>query len=562
MVIATVLYAAMQTIITLLFSGALWISQKILDSSITVFSEGDNIIQNFINLLPFPETLNISGIIFGIADALLILIFAVTMIKSYTSAFTGESSSNALQIIMRCTITLLLSKLIFGSNVLGFNGLLGYFGQWFGTVLSNVSPSISTETLAGVSFGVDLDVATYIGQLVLAGALMASVIGAAISYLERILSFAVSVIFGPIFITLNASSETSDTCKQWILSLFTQFAAILLSLVMWSLFMNKVNSLPRIITDSGTYIFDLAVAIVLLNLMKNSEKIFSAFGLRTMPNTDSARSILAGFGALGAGLMLTRTASTFIGRGHSSGAVAGSVRETGRDNLFENGNLSSADNSVGAKSWAYAKSWNPLIGNKSTRGLSASQNKAIDAINVSMKDAEVGSSLQNISSATVNEAIRGIDGAQGFNYESSELIKANVGQVEGIVGDATYINRNGEVDAIGKYFMPTANYDSSSMVAGTSVEMGDDKSWVLTGESQIIDNSGSRAYQIKAPEPMNVHVESISENIKFEPSSAGAQYDNIFSNDLPKQEPKAIEKESIFAPSDEIAKQFASGNKG
>ena len=50
MVIATVLYAAMQTIITLLFSGALWISQKILDSSITVFSEGDNIIQNFINL--------------------------------------------------------------------------------------------------------------------------------------------------------------------------------------------------------------------------------------------------------------------------------------------------------------------------------------------------------------------------------------------------------------------------------------------------------------------------------------------------------------------------------
>ena len=113
MVIATVLYAAMQTIITLLFSGALWISQKILDSSITIFSEGDNIIQNFINILPFPETLNISGIIFGIADALLILIFAVTMIKSYSSAFTGESSPNALQFVFRCRLTLLLSKLIF-----------------------------------------------------------------------------------------------------------------------------------------------------------------------------------------------------------------------------------------------------------------------------------------------------------------------------------------------------------------------------------------------------------------------------------------------------------------
>jgi len=562
MVIATVLYAAMQTIITLLFSGALWISQKILDSSITIFSEGDNIIQNFINILPFPETLNISGIIFGIADALLILIFAVTMIKSYSSAFTGDSSPNALQIVFRCTITLLLSKLIFGSSLLGFNGLLGYVGEWFGTILANVSPSISSEVLSGVSFGVDLDVATYIGQLVLAAGLMASVIGAAISYLERILSFAVSVIFGPIFITLNASSETSETCKNWIFSLFTQFGAILLSLVMWSLFMNKVNSLPRIITDSGTYIFDLAVCIVLLNLMKNSEKIFNSFGLRTLPNMDSARSVLAGFGALGAGLMLTRTASTFIGRGHSSFAASGSVRDTGRNTLFENGNLSNADsNNVGGKAWAYSKSLNPLIGDRSTRGLSVKQNNAIDKINSSMANTEVGKSL-DVNSATANEAIRGIDAAQGFNYESGNFIKAAVNDTQGFVGDATYVNSNGEVESIGKYFMPTANYEPSQMVAGTTVNMGDDKSWVLTGESQIIDNSGSRAYQIEAPKPMDVHIESVSENVRFEPSNASVSYDNIFSNDLPKQEPKAIEKESIFAPSDEIAKQFARGNKG
>jgi len=561
-VIATVLYAAMQTIVTLLFSGALWISQKILDSSITVFSDGDNIINSFINLLPFPESLNISGIIFGIADALLILIFAISIIKSYTAGFTGESSNNALQIIFRCTITILLSKLIFGSSLLGFSGVISYFGNWFGTILASVSPSLSSEILSGVSFGVDLDVATYIGQLVLAGALMASVIGAAISYLERILSFAVSVIFGPIFITLNASSETSETCKQWIMSLFTQFGAILLSLVMWSLFMNKVNSLPRVITDSGTYIFDLAIAIVLLNLMKNSEKIFTSFGLRTMPNADSARSILAGFGALGAGLMLTRTASTFIGRGHSSFAASGSVRDTGRNNLFENGNLSSGDNSVSSKAWAYSKSWNPLIGNKSTRGLSANQNNAIDAINVSMQNTEVGKPLENVSSSTINEAIRGIDGAQGFNYESAEITKANVGQTEGLVGDATYINHSGEVESLGKYFMPTSNYYSSNMVAGTSVDMGDDKSWVLTGESQIIDNSGSRAYQIKSPEPMSVHLDSVSENVKFEPSSNSVTYDNIFSNDIEKTSEKEVVKESIFAPSDVISEQFSKQNKG
>ena len=167
-----------------------------------------------------------------------------------------------------------------------------------------------------------------------------------------------------------------------------------------------------------------------------------------------------------------------------------------------------------------------------------------------------------VSSSTVNEAIRGIDAAQGFNYESSNFIKATVNDTQGFVGDATYVNSNGEVESIGKYFMPTANYEPSQMVAGTTVNMGDDKSWVLTGESQIIDNSGSRAYQIEAPKPMDVHIESVSENVRFEPSNASVSYDNIFSNDLPKQEPKAIEKESIFAPSDEIAKQFARGNKG
>ena len=561
MIIATVLYAAMQTIITLLFSGALWIAEKILNASITTFSEGDNIIQNFINLLPFPETLNVSGIVFGIADALLILIFITSLIKSYSAVFMGENQPNAAQVALRCSITLLLSKLIFGSNVFGFNGLLSYVGEWFGTILSNVSPSITYSSFQGVSFGVDLDVATYIGQLVLAGALMASVVGAAITYLERILSFAVSIIFGPIFITLYANNNTADTAKQWIIGVFTQFGAILLSLILWVLFLNKVSAFPTVITDSGTYIFDLAVAIVLLNLMKNSEKIFNAIGLKTMPNTDSARSVMAGLGALGAGLMLTRTASTLIGRGHSSRAVVGGTRETGRSNLFENGNLSNnASGNTASKAWQYSKSWNPFMGSNSTLGVSDKQNDAINSINAAMGNAEVGQQLEGITSGSVNEAIRGSSTGVGFNFESKNIIKASTNEANGLVGDAVYINANGDVDALGKYFMPVDNYSPSEMVVGATVDMADGNNWVLTGESQIIDGAGNRAYQIKSPDPI-ISDDTSSQTIDFKTIQANASdYKNIFTTEpLPQ---KQVKNESIYAPSDDIAKEFKKQNKG
>ena len=562
MIIATVLYAAMQTIITLLFSGALWIAEKILNASITVFSEGQNIIQNFINLLPFPESLNVSGIIFGIADALLILIFLTSLIKSYSAAFIGESQPNGAQVAFRCSITLILSKLIFGSNVFGFNGLLGYIGEWFGTILASISPSISYSAFQGTSFGVDLDVATYIGQLVLAGALMASVVGAAITYLERILSFAVSIIFGPIFITLYSSSETADTAKQWIMGVFTQFGAILLSLILWVLFLNKVSSFPTVITDSGSYIFDLAVAIVLLNLMKNSEKIFNSIGLKTMPNTDSARSVIAGMGALGAGLMLTRTASSFINRGYSSKAVVGGNRETGRANLFENGNLSNeAGGNTASKMWQYSKSWNPFVGSRSTLAFSDRQNDAISSINSVMNQTEIGQELKGISSGNINEAIHGSSTGLGFNFESQNIIKAASNQTEGLVADATYIKENGEVDALGKYFMPITNYSQNTMVAGTDVDLGDSNNWILTGESQIIDNAGNRAYQIKMPEPINITNDASYQPLDFRNvQSVNNDYQNIFTTE-PLSTTKQVKKESIYVPSEEIANEFFKGDK-
>ena len=188
------------------------------------------------------------------------------------------------------------------------------------------------------------------------------------------------------------------------------------------------------------------------------------------------------------------------------------------------------------------------------------QNDAINSINAAMGNAEVGQQLEGITSGSVNEAIRGSSTGVGFNFESKNIIKASTNEANGLVGDAVYINANGDVDALGKYFMPVDNYSPSEMVVGTTVDMADGNNWVLTGESQIIDGAGNRAYQIKSPDPI-ISDDTSSQTIDFKTIQANASdYKNIFTTEpLPQ---KQVKNESIYAPSDDIAKEFKKQNKG
>ena len=141
--------------------------------------------------------------------------------------------------------------------------------------------------------------------------LIISVFGAALTYLERVLSLAVSVIIGPVAVAMYVNPDTADTAKQWALSILTQFLAVFISLAMWTAFLNQLSAAfaydKPLLSDSGGEIFAFAVAIAILSLVKNSEKILNTFGLRTMTLGDSARMVMGGISTIaGAAMMASR----------------------------------------------------------------------------------------------------------------------------------------------------------------------------------------------------------------------------------------------------------------
>ena len=421
-VIVLALYALLETIISLLFSGAMWIAKAIMDSSITVFSGGQNMIETFINLLPFSSgegnnILNISSIMNGVSYGILVLIIFISIIRSISAPLTGEYTDNPVQIAVRVVVSVVAKTLIFGSGLFHFDGLLGVFGKWFGLVLSKISSSFNYSVFEGLSAGLTLNAAAYIGQLVLFAALLGSVLGAAITYIERILSFAVYVIIGPVAVSMYASKETEGIAKEWVMGIFTQFGAIAVSLMLWSAFLNQIEAIEGFYISGwqiDDLIFKLAIAIAILSLVKNSEKIFNMFGLRTMPNIDSARSIAGGAATLASGalmaLRLAPAAKEGIAKGmhgsmpaqggKGSGNVAGRPANpyTGNASLYDsNGNLSvKGGDGQGSNAFrrAVARSggnWNSQIaGPNSIRAAQNRQSSAIENLSNSISGQSAG----------------------------------------------------------------------------------------------------------------------------------------------------------------------------
>ena len=468
-VIVLALYALLDTIISLLFSGAMWIAKSIMDSSITLFTANQNIITTFVNLLPFSGgadgvTVNVGSIIDGISYGIITLVIIIGIIKSIASPLTGDDKAdNPLNICVRAVIAIVAKHLIFGfgTNFLSwsFNGLLGVFGRWFGLILSNVG-TFNYEKFTDINAWT-LNAAAYIGALILMATLLGGVLGAAISYIERILSFALTILVGPIAISLYAYKETSHIARQWILSIFTQFGAILLNLLLWGAFINQINSLEGLwisSDDVGTLIFKLAVAVALLSLIKNCEKIFNSLGLYTLANQDAARSITGGIAALGSGaIMAMRMAPSakaavergMHGQNPAQGGRGGMGFAGGRNpmpftgnNLYDkSGNLNSkgegnsfsnAARGVMARSAGNYNS--PIMGSGSTR---AAQNRQLGAQGA-LSNA-VGSAITSAKESgrlDSNGAVRSAAGIRIGSAQVSESAGTNRQIAQGVKTDA------------------------------------------------------------------------------------------------------------------------------
>lgn len=427
MIAISILYTVLETVLSLMLSGAVYIANSILDESVTFFTVNQDFFSTILQLIPFGTvagTVSVStvgNIIKGIAYGIAGLLIVLSILKSILSPITGGESENPLQAVVRAMITIVLIIALFGINfgsithiesnaggqyfsVAGFGGLIKLLGQWFATILSYLGDITQPLDMGDASGLLDmLDPINYLACCVMYAGLITSVTGAAITYIERILSFAVYILIGPIAVSLYACPDTAETFKQWLIGIFTQFMAIFISMIMWVAFLNQMSKVNHASSfgDGGTgaigdnKIFMLAVAIVLLNLMKDSEKILNSMGLKTMQQGSSARSILAGAGLVMSGAMLGMQAGRAykMGEGNlglgSGGGKGGASVPDGISNPFDSaGNLSSKMGIVSdangfsmQKLHGFAHTMHPIQFAKNAMGQKAGAKSLIDKVN-------------------------------------------------------------------------------------------------------------------------------------------------------------------------------------
>ena len=507
-IVSLVIYALFETLINLFLQGSVWISKQIMNDSITIFSADENMLDSFYRLLPIGFTatdgtekvIDLAGIIEGIGVAILVLIIVSSVLKSMAAPITGEETESPVQVGVRAVVAIFLKFLIFGSSLFSFNGLLGAIGRIFTIAMSYVGEKIKYPELT-LGDQVLTNPVAYIGLILLTAALITAVLGAAITYIERILTFVASLLIGPIAVFFYANRSTSDITRSWIQSIFAQLGAILLSLVMWALFVAQLGIalagdgqfLDLSGEATGVKIFQLAVAIAILSLVRNSEKIFNNIGIRTMPNADSARAILGGVGAIAGGIGLVRAAAPAAQRAvqkvlhnDKSGILSKNSSTNTNTKATPGGPLYNKDGTIstsgtGNKASRFAANMNqmgvnaPLVGKNSVLSMQKNQGAAAQHMASEIKKGEVGTAISGLegkngaiysSAQTANMAISGkADGNGRFSFVSSQNANQNINVAkEGGIANVT----SGGSMSIGETSRNAAAPDSSIRIAQTS----------------------------------------------------------------------------------------------
>lgn len=316
LIMAVLLDLLLETILKFCLQLAFTISTEILDPSTFTFKLTTDSGGGLLGIIP--GDIDILKIFKTIAWVLLILNTVFAIIKASAGGISGNLTKNPAQYALGGIATAVLLVLFFGvGNV---QGLIYWFGDLFDNFMKWTTSGMLGEDgkLAITAAKLSTDVGTAMGRssfissvengnqivnTIFAIALMSGVVGASITHIERYLSFAIFILFGPVCIAFNSAEETKDTTREWFSGIISQALAIILSILCWRLFFVQV-------VKEWT-LFNLVVTLAILSLIKKSEQILNMVGFRTMPSQDAARSFL---GAAATTAIAARSAARAIGR--------------------------------------------------------------------------------------------------------------------------------------------------------------------------------------------------------------------------------------------------------
>lgn len=505
--------ALLETLVSTIAAAIVAFAKLIMTDTITVFTEGQNVFDTFVSLIPF-GSIPIGQIIKGIAYCIVFSSIFIVALTPTLRLIKGEDTLNLTSAYLRCFITIFLIGIIFGIdfNIDGSTydfingGLLGQIGSLFGTVLSYVGISVSALSIIPVpSFTNFIYSFEFFLEFVLLISVLLGIVGAALTYVERIISFALSIIVGPICVAFYANAETEETAKNWAMSILTQFLAILLSLVLWNAFIIKLGDA---FSDSSSFSFSLdenfgysitllhyAVAIALLGLIKNSEKILNSFGLRTVSLGDSARMAATGLAATFSGLMLAgrafRSYRGSIGAGKKEENIVSPYDEM--NNLDVSKNESLSGKGLGTASIKdYMFNLTPASAKRESIAQLEARNNLLDPNKTTFSADEF-----NTAYGLKDSSLKAIGTMQKVEVKDPETNKT---LITGFTGNFQY-DHNGMSTTYNDYFVLGTHAEGVNYKKLDGVVVGDRV--ITPSTSPSIDNRGNHIYKTVPYEPEN-----------------------------------------------------------
>lgn len=211
-------------------------------------------------------------------------------------------------------------------------GILDSIGAAFATGFNDLA---SGNFLVGSSF-------TDIAQIVISFTLFTSILGAGLIILERYLSLAVTLVLGPIFVSLGASDSTSGSTKEWFKTVIIQFISILISWFGMFMFLRYYSEHVLVAFSAtqsalglgGATLFDYAFCVALLQIVKNSEKFFNVLGFRTLVNKDSVGEVK---NAIGSFMNAMRIPTLAMGAYHGGKKIIDNIASKRNQTLVRKG---------------------------------------------------------------------------------------------------------------------------------------------------------------------------------------------------------------------------------
>lgn len=281
---------------------------------------------NFDDLIDVFKRLGIAGDISALIYTISTFIIAVTIIITGVKMVAGflDKTNDSPQAFFKRSLYVVLM-------LVGYKTIVNFVIQIMNAITSSTLVSLKGFKL---DFGGSLvttqtiTISEELILIVLYVMFIKKIIGAAMTYIERYLSFAIYLLLGPIAISLGIDPENRDVPKNWLIGILSQMLVILFSMFVLNIFARQYSSNAMAMANPentggvgiSLELLNFGICIILLTIVEKSESIINMLGIRTMPSGSTARE----FAGAALGTLVTawsfgtegfRAADRHIGRG-------------------------------------------------------------------------------------------------------------------------------------------------------------------------------------------------------------------------------------------------------